>query len=315
MYFSVLLGMQLIRPSTLDIACISKWLSYPRRLWNTTGMVVVFGLSRSLRLQALWAAPRYLPVMWQWSFTESPSRGFSHTWHLLAVLWLSQSALVILMALRFRQHFLDPTLFRLESSEEVFCCAALLVFGRRLCLPIAPHHYVAVTACLVVLCPLGVAFCRVELRTFDFRSEGFEVGVDNVRRGQLFVVVLKGELALLGHLHPYGCLANSLALRPVSFQQIFPEITMETALAEVLLLPVFALVVEESVEVFDPGVVKFAGLLNQQQINPDLLFWLLAESVHDHSLVPAEHVYGKVVLVLHLADLRYWYGGIDAGEV
>ena len=119
--------------------------------------------------------------------------------------------------LRFRQHFLDPTLFHLESSEEVFCCAAPPVFGRRLCLPVAPHHYIAVTACLVVLCPLGVAFCRVELRPFDFRGEGFEVGVDNVRRGQLFVVVLKGELALLGHLHPDGCLANSLALRPVGF--------------------------------------------------------------------------------------------------
>ena len=57
MYFSVLLGMQETRPSTLEMACISKWLSYPRRLWNTTGMVVVLGLSRSLRLQALWAAP------------------------------------------------------------------------------------------------------------------------------------------------------------------------------------------------------------------------------------------------------------------
>ena len=108
MYFSVLLGIQLIRPSTLDIACISKWLSYPRRLWKTTGMVVVFGLSCSLRLQALWAAPRYLPVMWQWSFTESPFRSPSHTWHQLAVLWLSQSALVILMACGFASTFWIP---------------------------------------------------------------------------------------------------------------------------------------------------------------------------------------------------------------
>ena len=61
--------------------------------------------------------------------------------------------------------------------------------------------------------------------------------------------------------------------------------------------------------------MELAGLLNQQQIDPGLLFWLLAEAVHDHSLVPAEHVYGKVVLVFHLADLRYGRGGIDAGEV
>ena len=128
--------------------------------------------------------------------------------------------------LRFRQHFLDPTLFHLESSEEVFCCVGPPVFGRRLCLPVAPHHHVAVTACLVVLCPLGVAFCRVELRPFDFRGESFEVGVDNVRRRQLFVMVLEGELALLGHLHPDGCLADSLTLRPVSFQQILALVPM-----------------------------------------------------------------------------------------
>ena len=148
--------------------------------------------------------------------------------------------------LRFRQHFLDPTLFHLESSEEVFCCVGPPVFGRRLCLPVAPHHHVAVTACLVVLCLLGVAFCRVELRPFDFRGKGFEVGVDNVWRGQLFVVVLKGELALLGHLHPDGCLADSLALRPVGFQQILALVPMKATLAEVLLLSVFVLVVEKS---------------------------------------------------------------------
>ena len=196
--------------------------------------------------------------------------------------------------LRFRQHFLDLTLFLLESSEEVFCCVGPPVLGRRLCLPVAPHHHVAVTACLVVLCLVGVAFCRVELRPFDFRGECFEVGVNDVWRGQLFVVILKGELALLGHLHPDGCLADSLALRPVSFQQVFPGITMKTALTEVLLPSVFVLVVEEAVEVFDPGVVELTRFLNQQQIDPGILFWLFGDVVHYHSLVPAEHVDGKV---------------------
>ena len=168
--------------------------------------------------------------------------------------------------LRVRQRLLDPTLFLLESSEEVFCRVGPPVFDGRLCLPVAPYHHVAVTACLVVLCPLGVAFCRVELRPFDFRGEGFEVGVDDVRCGQLLVVVLEGELllTLLGHLHPHSRLTDSLALRPVGFQQVFPGITMKTSLTEVLLPSVFVLVVEETVEVFDPGVVKFVGLLYKQ---------------------------------------------------
>ena len=85
---------------------------------------------------------------------------------------------------------------------------------------------------------------------------------------------------------------------------------METALTEVLALPMLALVIEEAVEVLNPGVVKFTGLLNQQQIDPGLLFWLLAEAMHDHPLVPPEYV-----LALNLADLRDGRGGIDAGEV
>ena len=217
--------------------------------------------------------------------------------------------------LRVRQHFLDPALFLLESSEEVFCCVGPPVFDRRLCLPVAPHLDIAVTACLVVLCPLGVTFLGVELGSLDFRGEGFKVGVDNVRRRQLFVVVLESELALWGHLHPDGRLADSLALQPMSFQQILALVPMETALAEVLLLSVFALVIEEAVEILDPGVVKFAGLLNQQQIDPGLLFWLLAEMMYDYPLVPPEYVDGEVVLALNHADLRDGRGGIDAGEV
>ena len=36
-----------------------------------TGIGAVFGLSFSLKLHSLCAAPRYLPVMWSWSLTES----------------------------------------------------------------------------------------------------------------------------------------------------------------------------------------------------------------------------------------------------
>ena len=50
--------------------------------------------SRSLRLQLLWAAPRYFPVMWQWSQTDSPSRSLSHTWHVSAARKARQSSRV-----------------------------------------------------------------------------------------------------------------------------------------------------------------------------------------------------------------------------
>ena len=173
-----------------------------------------------------------------------------------------------------RQRILNPTLFLDKSSEEVFCCAAPPVFDRRFCLPVAPHLDIAVAACLVVLCPLGVAICRVELGSLDFRGEGFKVSVNNVWRRQLLVMVLESELVLaLGrHFHPYSRLADSLALQPMSFQQILALVPMEAALTEVLLLSVLTLVIEEAVEILDPGVVKSAGLLNQQQIDPGLLF-------------------------------------------
>ena len=199
----------------------------------------------------------------------------------------------------------------------MFCCVWPPVFDRRLCLSVAPHLDIAVAACLVVLCPPGVAFGGVKLWPFDFRGEGFKVGVDDIRGRQLLVMVLEGKhvLALLWHLHPCSRLADSLALRPMSFQQVFPGIAMETALTEVFSLQMLSLVIEEAVEVLDPGVVELTRFLNQQQIDPGLLFWMLAEVVYDHPLVPAEYVDGKVVLALHLADLRDGCGSIDAGEV
>lgn len=58
MYFSVLLGMEEILPFTLEIACMKKGESYTDTLWKTTVMLVDLVLSLSLRLQAMWVAPR-----------------------------------------------------------------------------------------------------------------------------------------------------------------------------------------------------------------------------------------------------------------
>ena len=76
------------------------------------GMLV--GFRFSLRLQALWDAPRYSPVMWQWSRTGSPMRGLSHTWHVSAVRTASPSSRVILIVFGSASTPLDFALFFLQ---------------------------------------------------------------------------------------------------------------------------------------------------------------------------------------------------------
>ena len=90
---------------------------------------------------------------------------------------------------------------------------------------------------------------------------------------------------------------------------------MKKALAKVLALPVLALVVEEAVAVFDPGVVEFAGHFNQQQVDPWYPLYLLAEVVDSDALVPAKYINDKVTLLLHFGDLRDGRGGIDPLKV
>ena len=67
---------------------------------------------------------------------------------------------------------------------------------------------------------------------------------------------------------------------------------MQALLAEVLALLVFALVTEKAVEVFDPGVVKIVGLLDQQKIDSGDSLRLGAEPVNSNALIPTKHVKG-----------------------
>ena len=76
----------------------------------------------------------------------------------------------------------------------MFCCVGDSVFDWLFCLAIASHHNVAVTTGLVVVCPLGVALCGVELGSLNFRGKGLKVCVDDVGGWQLLVVVLVGDL-------------------------------------------------------------------------------------------------------------------------
>ena len=130
----------------------------------------------------------------------------------------------------------------------------------------------------MVLCPLSVALCGVELRPLNLGGESLKVCIDDdppattlqFMSRHLLVVVLKGELVLtlFRHLHPDCGLPNPPTVRSVGFQQILPCVSVQAALAEVIALLVLALIVEEVVEVLNPGVVKFAGLFNQQHVDP-----------------------------------------------
>ena len=172
----------------------------------------------------------------------------------------------------------------------------------------------------MVLRSLGKVLCVVELGPLNIGSESLKVCIDDVGGRQLLVVVLIGGLvfALFRHLHPDGCLAYPTTVGSVGFQQILPCVAVQTALAQVLALLallVLALVIDETVEVLDPGVVKFSGLLNQQQIYAGHSIRLGAETVNSHALIPTKYVNGQVNQFLHFWDLRDGRGGIDPLKV
>ena len=73
---------------------------------------------------------------------------------------------------------------------------------------------------------------------------------------------------------------------------------------------VLAPVVEQAVEVLDPGVVEFSSLFNQQQVAPWHVFGLFADVMNKHPLIPPKDVDGQVVLPLSSWNLRDWHGRI-----
>ena len=114
-----------------------------------------------------------------------------------------------------------------------------------------------------------------------------------------------GELVLnlFRHLRPDCSLLNPSTVGSVGFHQILFCVAVQVALAEVLALLVLALIIEEAAEVLNPGVVKFAGLFNQQHADPRYLLWLLAKAVDSDALVPNKYIDGQVIPLLHFWDL------------
>ena len=74
----------------------------------------------------------------------------------------------------------------------MLCCIGSSILEWRASLAVTLNDDVAITTSLMVLCPLSVALCGVELRSLDFGGESLKVGVDDVKGWQLLLVVLKG---------------------------------------------------------------------------------------------------------------------------
>ena len=75
------------------------------------------------------------------------------------------------------------------------------------------------------------------------------------------------------------------------------------------------MIVEEAVEVLDPGEVMLTGFFDQQQIYAGHSIQLGAESVNSHALFPTKYVNGQVIQLLHFWDLRDGRGGINSFEI
>ena len=142
-----------------------------------------------------------------------------------------------------------------------------------------------------MLRPLSV-LCGIELRPHNLGGESLEVCIDDERSRQLLEVALEGELVLtlLRHLHSDCGLPNPSTVGSVGFQKILPCVAVQAALAEVLAPLVLALIVEAGVDVLDPGVVKFAGLFNQQYVVPSNILKLIANMVDFYAPVPAKYI-------------------------
>ena len=91
---------------------------------------------------------------------------------------------------------------------------------------------------------------------------------------------------------------------------------METPLTEVFASNVFALIMEQTVEVLDPGVVVLFAIPYEKQMDPSNVPWLLAESVDDHlPAVPAKDIQSEVVLLLHSIYLVDWCGRVNSPKI
>ena len=197
-YFSVLLGIQEMRPSTFEIACIYKCESHPRKLWKTTGMAVV------LDSTAVWdyrrcGRPSPPPPVFPSDVTvvadrvalECLSFYFSHTCQVVALLWVRQSSRVIRIALGLASSF-DSALLLLECFSEVLCCIGTSRLDWKLCLPVASLNNIAVAAGLIVLRVPGVALHWIGFGALNLGCESLKVCVDGEWGWGLFMVVLEG---------------------------------------------------------------------------------------------------------------------------
>ena len=130
---------------------------------------------------------------------------------------------------------LASTAFIFAPPPVLLCCVWPLVFHWGLCMAVTAYNHLAVAIWFLLVRPLCVAFCWVKPRSHDFCSEGLKVCVNYVGDWELFVVVLEGEL-IFAPFNSYSRLADSLALRLVRLQQVFPRVAVEASLSKLFLM-------------------------------------------------------------------------------
>ena len=88
-----------------------------------------------------------------------------------------------------------PLILHSSSCNDSKKCFTA-VFDWWLYLAITPHHDVAITTSLMVLWPLSVALCGVELRPLNLGGESLKVCIDDVGAGSCLWWFLKVSLFL-----------------------------------------------------------------------------------------------------------------------
>ena len=170
----------------------------------------------------------------------------------------------------------------------------------------------------MLLCLLALAFCWVELWAIEFGGGGLEVSVDNeVNDCWLLVTVLEGQLVLafFWNLDFDRCWPDPTAFWLVSFQQILPGVAMEASVTDVLAMVILGLIIQQVIDVLDPGMVNLFYLFNQQEVDPRHIYMLLAEPVKDHTHVPPEYTECSTVLFPHPFDRRNGCWCVDPCKV
>lgn len=154
--------------------------SYTHILWKTSGTLVLFAYMRSLRLQALRAVPRCLPVIWQWSWALSLSSSLPQIWHSVCF-WNAcrSSSKYVILAGCLNTSLISSSLSCILSKN---CLTAL----SPLCIN---DLWLRHCSGQLLSDKPGATTLGVTRSTLHWYVQSLKVGVDDIWHAHLFVVV------------------------------------------------------------------------------------------------------------------------------